>query len=78
MTLRLGNVLLAALSVLLLACAVPATTLDAQWVNPEYAGKRAVRSVMVMSTVRDATNRRLFEDRMVASLSAVGVKAVQS
>jgi hypothetical protein len=78
MILRLGNVLFAAVSVLLLACAIPATTLDAQWVNPEYAGKRAVRSVMVMSAVRDSTNRRLFEDKMVASLTAVGVKAVQS
>jgi hypothetical protein len=75
---RPRTVLLAAVSVLVLACAVPATTLDAQWVNPEYAGKRAVRSVMVMAAVRDATNRRLYEDRMVAALGAVGVKAAQS
>ena len=33
---------------------------------------------MVMSAVRDSTNRRIFEDRMVAALDAVGVKAVQS
>ena len=76
---RLSNALLAgAASLLVLACATPATTLDAQWVNPDYAGKKAVRNVLVMSAVRDATNRRLFEDRMVASLSAAGVKAVQS
>ncbi len=76
---RLSNALLAgAASILVLACATPATTLDAQWVNPDYAGKKAVRNVLVMSAVRDATNRRLFEDRMVASLSAAGVKAVQS
>jgi hypothetical protein len=76
---RLSNFLFAAaVSMLVLACAIPATTLDAQWVNPEYAGKKVVRNVLVMSAVRDSTNRRLFEDRMVASLTAVGVKAVQS
>lgn len=76
---RLINAFLAAAtSILVLACAIPATTLDAQWVNPDYAGKRAVRSVMVMAAVRDATNRRLYEDKMTAALTAVGVKAVQS
>jgi hypothetical protein len=59
-------------------CATRSTTLDAQWVNPEFAGQRSVRSVMVMSAIRDSTNRRLFEDRMVSVLSAAGVKAVQS
>jgi hypothetical protein len=62
----------------LAGCASTPTTLDAQWVNPQYAGKRSVRNVMVMSAVRDSTNRRIFEDRMVAALEAVGVKAVQS
>ena len=37
-----------------------------------------VRNVMVMAVIRDSTNRRLFEDRMVAALTATGVKAVQS
>ncbi len=59
-------------------CATTATTIDAQWVDPAVLGKRPVRSLMVMSAVRDSTNRRIFEDRMVASLGAVGVKAVQS
>jgi len=65
-------------SMLVLACAFPATILDAQWVNPQYAGKKPVRDVLVMSVSRDSTNRRLFEDRMVAALTATGVKAVQS
>ncbi len=56
-------------------CASTPTTLDAQWVNPQFAGKRSVRNVMVMSAVRDSTNRRIFEDRMVAALEAAGVKA---
>ncbi len=59
-------------------CATRSTMLDAQWVNPEFAGQRSVRNVMVMAAIRDSTNRRLFEDRMVAALSSVGVKAVQS
>lgn len=59
-------------------CATRSTTLDAQWVNPEFAGQRSVRNVMVMAAIRDSTNRRLFEDRMVGALSSVGVKAVQS
>ena len=76
---RLSNALLAAAaSIVVLACAIPATTLDAQWVNPDDAGRKAVRNVLVMGAVRDATNRRLFEDRMVASLTAAGVKAVPS
>jgi hypothetical protein len=70
---------IAALSMAVLAgCATRATRLDAQWVNPDFAGQRAVRSVVVMAAIRDATNRRLFEDRMVAELAAAGVKGVQS
>lgn len=63
---------------LVLGCATTATTLDAQWVNPAFVGKKAVRHVMVMSAVRDSTNRRLFEDQMVAALDAAGLKAVQA
>ncbi len=59
-------------------CAIPATQLDAQWVNPQFAGQRAVRSLLVMGVSRDATTRRLYEDRMVATLAGTGVRAVQS
>ena len=75
---RLSSVLLAAATMLVLGCATSSTTLDAQWVNPEYVGKRPIRSMLVMAAVRDSTNRRISEDRMVAALGAVGVKAVQS
>jgi hypothetical protein len=71
-------ILTAVAALSLSACATRATRLDAQWVNPEFAGKRAVRSVMVMAAIRDSTNRRMFEDRMVTALSGAGVKAVQS
>jgi hypothetical protein len=75
---RLGIALFAGVAVFLLGCSTTSTTVDAQWINPEYAGKKPIRSVMVMAAVRDSTNRRITEDRMVAALSALGVKAVQS
>jgi hypothetical protein len=59
-------------------CATQPTTLDARWVAPQAAGQRAVRSVLVVSSVRDATIRRMFEDRMVAALTASGVQAAAS
>ena len=73
-----GLVVAASAAIVLAACATRATTLNAQWVDPELAGKRSVRNVMVMAVTRDSANRRLFEDRMVAALTAAGVKAVQS
>lgn len=68
----------ALLAIVVAGCATQPTTLDAQWVNPEFVGKNAVRNVMVMAAARDATNRRIFEDRMVAALRGAGLKAVQS
>jgi hypothetical protein len=59
-------------------CATRATSVDARWVNPDLAGKRAVTSVLVVSAARDSTNRRLFEDQMVAALAAAGLKAEAS
>ena len=72
-------VAVATVSMMALAgCATRATRVDAQWVNPEFAGQRSVRSVMVMAAIRDSTSRRNFEDRMVAALSSAGVKATPS
>jgi hypothetical protein len=64
--------------VVLAGCATQTTRLDAQWANPQFAGQRAVRSLMVMGVARDATTRRLYEDRMVAALAGTGVRAVPS
>lgn len=76
---RIVHLLLAATACAALAgCASTPTSLDAQWVNPQAAGKRNLNDIMVMSAVRDSTNRRIFEDRMVAALQAAGVKATQS
>lgn len=75
-TVRTALVLLSALA--LASCATPATKLNVQWVNPQAVGKREVTSVMVMSVTRDTASRHLFEDRMVAALTARGIKAVPS
>lgn len=76
---RIGSAALAILAAVWLAgCATPATTLDAQWANPQFVGKSPIKSVMVMTVTRDSTNRRIFEDQMVTALMAHGVKAVQS
>jgi hypothetical protein len=64
--------------VLVTGCATRATSIDARWVNPDLVGKRAVASVLVVSASRDSTNRRLFEDQMVAALTAAGLKAEPS
>ena len=63
--------------VALSGCAA-STELNAQWVNPQAGNRLPVKSVMVMGINRDSTARRIYEDAMVAQLSARGVKAVQS
>jgi hypothetical protein len=68
----------AAAAVVLAGCATRATTIDAQWINPSLTGKRELRSVMVLGALRDTTQRRMLEDRMVDALVAAGVKAVAS
>jgi len=72
-----GVALLAAAMVALSACAA-STELNAQWVNPKAGNRLPVKSVMVMGIDRDSTARRIYEDAMVAELTARGVKAVQS
>jgi hypothetical protein len=62
---------------LLSACAAP-TVLNTQWANPQFAGKPPMRSILVLGITKDPTNRRLFEDQMVAQLATRGVMAVPS
>lgn len=65
-------------AVVLAGCATRATTIDAQWMSPSLAGKRELRNVLVLGSLRDTTQRRILEDRMVDALAAAGVKAVAS
>jgi hypothetical protein len=64
-----------ALAVLIVGCATRSTTIDAQWVNPSVASRGKVQDVLVVAALRDATQRRMLEDRMVEALAAAGVKA---
>ena len=79
MLLRLFGSAIAAMAALVVTgCATRATSIDAQWISPALAGKRSVQSVLVVGALRDTTQRRMFEDRMVDALAAAGVKAVAS
>lgn len=68
----------ASAAIVLAACATRATSIDAQWINPSLVGKGDLRSVLVLGALRDTTQRRMLEDRMVDALAAVGVKAMAS
>lgn len=59
-------------------CATRATSIDAQWSDPQLASRARMQSVLVMGVTRDAAVRRMYEDRMTAMLGAAGVRAVQS
>src|SRR5512139_3930595 len=68
----------AAVAALVAGCATRATSIEAQWASPSLAGRGKVQSVLVVAALRDSTHRRMLEDRMVAALSAAGVKAAPS
>jgi hypothetical protein len=68
----------AAVALCVVGCASNPTSIDAQWVSPSIAGAPKVQNVLVIGALRDSTQRRLFEDRMVEALGAAGVKAEPS
>jgi hypothetical protein len=59
-------------------CATNPTSIDAQWASPSLGAKGKLQSVLVIAALRDSTQRRMLEDRMVAALGAAGVKAAPS
>ena len=59
-------------------CATRATSIDAQWVSPMLAGRDKAQNILVVAALRDATQRRILEDRMVTELATAGVKATPS
>jgi hypothetical protein len=67
-----------ALTVLVVGCATRATTIDAQWVSPSVASRGQVQDVLVVAALRDATQRRMLEDRLVEAFAAAGVRASAS
>jgi len=64
------------LALVLAACA--STTVDGTWTRPEFAGQRISGSVLVVGVARDETVRRIYEDDMVAKLTAHGIRAARS
>jgi hypothetical protein len=65
-------------ALLFAGCASNPTSINAQWVSPSIASGAKVQNVLVIGALRDSTQRRLLEDRMVEALGAAGVKAAQS
>jgi hypothetical protein len=58
------------------ACAGP-TVVNTQWTDPQFSAK-PIKSIVVVGITQDTTNRRVYEDAMVAQLGARGVKALPS
>ncbi len=61
-------------ALLVVACAAP-TVVNTQWADPQFTAK-PIRSILVVGVVHDTTNRRAYEDALVALLTARGIKAV--
>lgn len=59
-------------------CATRATSIEARWASPTLASRGKVESVLVVAALRDSTQRRMLEDRMVGALAAAGVRAAPS
>jgi hypothetical protein len=59
-------------------CASHPTSIDAQWASPELASRDRVQNVLVIGALRDSTQRRMLEDRMVEALGVAGVTAAPS
>jgi hypothetical protein len=59
-------------------CNGPTTTVETQWINPGRSSAQTLDSMLVVAVTRDANARKLFEDRMVTTLTARGVRAVRS
>jgi hypothetical protein len=72
---RLASV---AAALIVAGCATNPTSINAQWVSPSVASAADVQKVLVIAALRDSTQRRLLEDRMVEALGAAGVQAAQS
>jgi hypothetical protein len=78
MTARIRVIAIAAAALIAGGCASRPTSIDAQWLSPSIAGSGKVQNVLVIGALRDTTQRRLLEDRLVEELGTAGVKASTS
>jgi hypothetical protein len=67
-----------AAALIVAGCASNPTSINAQWVSPSIADAPMMQNVLVIAALRDSTQRRLLEDRMVEALGAAGVTAARS
>jgi hypothetical protein len=65
--------LIAVAAILLAACA--STTVRDSWYDPDYQGP-AFRKVLVLGVFPSVSERRLFEDIMVAKINATGAEGI--
>ncbi len=73
-----ARLVIVAAALMAAGCASRPTSIDAQWASPSIASRGKVQSVLVIAALRDSTQRRMLEDRMVEALGAAGVKAAPS
>ncbi len=71
-----GLLVAAPLLFILSSCAT--TSVDSQWLNPDFSARRLAGKVLVIGVSRDDTVRRRYEDEMALQLSASGLIAVRS
>lgn len=65
-------------ALVVVGCASRPTSIDARWATPSLASRDKVQAVLVIAALRDSTQRRMLEDRMVETLGASGVVAAPS
>lgn len=76
---RLSFMSLAAVAATVLAgCASNNTQMNGVWVDPAAGTRAPASSVLVIGINQDSTARRIFEDAIVAQLSARGIKSQPS
>ncbi|NJD32351.1 MAG: hypothetical protein FIB04_10740 [Gammaproteobacteria bacterium] len=73
-----GRLAVFAAALIAVGCATNPTSINAQWASPSIASAARVQDVLVIAALRDTTQRRMLEDRMVEALGAAGVKAAPS
>jgi hypothetical protein len=74
---RIRRPFLAAVAFVLAACASTSTTIRDSWYDPEYRGT-AFRTVLVLGVLPNLSERRQFEDVMVATINATGAQGIQA
>ena len=74
----LARLVIVAAALLAAGCASRPTSIDAQWASPSIASRGKVQNVLVIGALRDSTQRRMLEDRMVEALGAAGVRSAPS